>query len=597
METHTLAVILARAGSKGLPKKNILPLAGKPMIAYTIEAAQRSNTIDAICVTTDLAEAATIARNMSVMVVDRPPELATDTAPVVAAVRHAVSHYEKTHHPVTHVAILYGNVPARAPDIIDRAVTHLIKTKADSVRSLVRVEKQHPDWLHRLNCDRMEQYRKNTIDRRQDLEKLYYHDGAVVAVARASLFCAQDDNAHSFLGDDRRGVESEGGPTVDIDSVEDLRIAEFLIRGARSEETHRFTEAQTSKLKCRVSSPLAPDVYVIAEAGVNHNGKLADACQLIEAAKDAGADAIKFQLFSADRLVAKSSPLCAYQQNGHGPDIDQHAMLKALELDGSMCTKLKEHADAVGIDFLATPFGLPDLDFLVEQLNVTALKIASPDLVNVPLLTAAAKSGRLLIVSTGASMPEEIDQAVELIKDCGALERLTLLHCVSSYPTALEDARLQCIATLRQRFDVPTGFSDHTVEETTGAFAVMAGAVVLEKHLTMDRRLNGPDHFFSLEPDSFKAYVQDIRRASAIMGDGRLGYAPAEEEVRELARGRIVTTKSIVAGERLTPDSLTVQRPGNGIGPACWKDLIGRVVRVDVPKNTPLDWSMLATLA
>ncbi len=277
--THVVAVILARAGSKGLPNKNILPVAGRPMIAWTIEAAMRAETIGAICVSSDSPEALAIAGRMGAIVIERPPQLATDDASVMDATRHAIECYEagrearptskvlpkgatgcvqpvpnstraraveppvapgwqrletidtpsELRQYVSHVVILYGNVPVRPPGIIDRAVRHLIETGADSVRSLRRVEKQHPDWLHVLVGDRIVQYRRNSIHRRQDLEPLYYHDGAVVAAMRASLFGGDSTDPHSFFGQDRRGVLCEGGPTVDVDSQEDLKLAEALL--------------------------------------------------------------------------------------------------------------------------------------------------------------------------------------------------------------------------------------------------------------------------------------------------------------------------------------------------------------------------------
>ncbi len=229
MDTHVLAIILARAGSKGLPDKNILSLAGSPMIAYTLDDVRRSKRIDAACVTTDAPKAAHVARAAGVMVVNRPPELATDTATVDAAARHAVEAYERNHSPVTHVAILYANVPIRAPGIIDRTIAHLLHTGADSVRTLVPVGKQHPDWLHRLVDGRMIQFRKNSIYRRQDLEPLYYHDGAVVAVTRGALFIACAVDSHAFLGSDRRGMIQSSGDTIDIDTADDFRLAEAIL--------------------------------------------------------------------------------------------------------------------------------------------------------------------------------------------------------------------------------------------------------------------------------------------------------------------------------------------------------------------------------
>ncbi len=230
MDLHRLALILARAGSKGLPHKNILTVAGQPMIAHTIDHAKAAQEIDAICLTTDDRRAAEVGRAAGLFVVDRPAELATDTATVDAAARHAVEQYEKTGRPVTHIAILYANVPVRPGGIIDSAMRHLIDTGADSVRSLSPVTKQHPDWLHRLEGDRMVQFRKNSIYRRQELEPLYYHDGAVVAVTRLSLFTTSSDDNHAFMGADRRGVVVEDGMTVDVDSMADLHVAEALIR-------------------------------------------------------------------------------------------------------------------------------------------------------------------------------------------------------------------------------------------------------------------------------------------------------------------------------------------------------------------------------
>lgn len=229
---HTLAVIMARAGSKGLPDKCVLPLCGQPVIAYTVGHARQSRLVDGIVLTTDSVQAQRVARAMSVEVVERPPELAVDTAPVDAAVRHAVLSYERSFgQPVDAVVILYGNIPVRAPDAIDRCVEHLGQTGCDSVRTVVPVSKQHPDWLHRLDGDRMVQFRRNNIDRRQELEPLYYHDGAVIAVTRGSLFAPETaGDPHAFFGRDRRAVLQAEEDSVDIDSRADFYRAEGILR-------------------------------------------------------------------------------------------------------------------------------------------------------------------------------------------------------------------------------------------------------------------------------------------------------------------------------------------------------------------------------
>lgn len=230
---NTLGVILARAGSKGLPNKCVRELLGKPMIEYTFEHAAASRALSAVVFSTDCERAKWIAWAHGVEVIDRPKEMATDTATVDAAARHAVETWEDRHaHRVDLVALLYGNIPVRAADLIDRAVERIIATGADSVRSVARVSKQHPDWLHRLDGDCMVQYRTNSIYRRQDLEPLYYHDGAVAVVTRYALFAALEkpDNHQAFLGDDRRALIQEPDDTVDVDGPVDLLVAEAILR-------------------------------------------------------------------------------------------------------------------------------------------------------------------------------------------------------------------------------------------------------------------------------------------------------------------------------------------------------------------------------
>jgi len=228
-----LAVILARAGSKGLPDKCVRPLCGRPMLAYTIGHAQQAQSVDAIVLTTDSPRAAQIGREHGVFVVDRPAELADDSAPVDAAARHALEVYEReTDFHAEVIVLLYGNVPVRADDIIDRCVEHLLRTGADSVRTVAPVGKMHPDWMHRLDGDRMIQFRENAIYRRQDLEPLYYHDAAVIAVTRGSLYTppAHEEDYHAFLGRDRRGIVQNAEDAVDVDTITDLYMAEAVLR-------------------------------------------------------------------------------------------------------------------------------------------------------------------------------------------------------------------------------------------------------------------------------------------------------------------------------------------------------------------------------
>lgn len=234
--TSTLGIILARAGSKGLPGKCMRPLLDQPVIAYTFDHAEESRLLSAVALTTDSDPAKILARERGIEVIDRPAQLATDQATVDDAARHAVESWEEIHSErVDSIALLYGNIPVRPAGLIDRAVERLIETGADSVRSVALVAKQHPDWIHRLDDDRMTQFRPNSIYRRQDLEPLYYHDGAIAVLTRDALFSALEtpDDHQAFLGSDRRAIIQETDDTVDIDTPLDLYLAEAILRAQR----------------------------------------------------------------------------------------------------------------------------------------------------------------------------------------------------------------------------------------------------------------------------------------------------------------------------------------------------------------------------
>ncbi len=332
------------------------------------------------------------------------------------------------------------------------------------------------------------------------------------------------------------------------------------------------------------------DVYIIAEAGVNHNGKFDIALRLVESAKRVGADAVKFQVFTADNLVVDNAPTADYQ--GKKGYKSQKEMLRELELTRQEFTDLFYYCRDVGIEFLATPFSIDDLEFLLD-LGVNVLKIASPYLVNLPLIERAIESGLPIIASTGTCTEEEVDYAVELFTSAGALGRLVLLHCVSSYPTLLEDANLSVISTFVHRYPVPIGYSDHTPEEFTGALAVCCGATVLEKHFTINNSLPGPDQELSLNEQEMKVYIELARKAQKALGYPIKRVLECEEEVRRVSRGSVVAKVDIPAGTVITSDMLTVKRPGTGIEPLRIKEVIGCRASVDIKADTLIQWTML----
>lgn len=329
-------------------------------------------------------------------------------------------------------------------------------------------------------------------------------------------------------------------------------------------------------------------VYVIAEAGVNHDGDPGVARGLILAAAEAGADAIKFQVFSADRLVTRDAPAADYQQKA-GQGTSQHAMLRRLELSHASFAELADLAREKDIEFLATPFSIEDLRFLVS-IRVAAIKLASTDIVNVPLLEAAAATGLPVIASTGAAELDEVGGAVRCFDRPGA-GPLALLHCVSSYPTPENQVNLTAIATLGGLFGRVAGFSDHSESIMMGAYATAAGARIIEKHFTLDRRRPGPDHAFSLEPKALAEYVHHIRHASTLLGDGHVGPTDAQREVRRLSRPSLVAGRAIEIGEVIDRSMLAVKRPGTGISPVELDKLIGRRVVRRIAADAMLSWN------
>jgi N-acetylneuraminate synthase len=319
-------------------------------------------------------------------------------------------------------------------------------------------------------------------------------------------------------------------------------------------------------------------VFMIAEAGVNHGGDLSVADQLIEAAARAGADAVKFQTFSADRLVTPDARKASYQKETTGEG-SQHAMLKRLELSADDHRHLLETCAAHDIEFMSTPFDEESAD-LLETLGVSAYKVSSGDLTNLPFLRYLADKGRPLIVSTGMANIGEVEDAVSAVEGAD----LTLLHCVSNYPTEPAHVNLKAMETLRC-FGHPVGYSDHTLGIEFPIAAVALGATVIEKHFTLNRSLPGPDHRASLEPGELAEMVRAIRNIEAGLGDGRKRPAPGEDETAAVARKSLVAARDIASGEVLTEELVTARRPGTGLSPKFLSMVVGRRAARDIAEN------------
>ena len=315
-------------------------------------------------------------------------------------------------------------------------------------------------------------------------------------------------------------------------------------------------------------------VYIIAEAGVNHNGSLENAKKLVFVAKYAGVDAVKFQTFNTDSLVTKTAVKAEYQVHNTGNDNSQYEMLKSLELSQEDYKELKMLCDELGIEFMSTPFDLESIEQL-EKLNVNRFKLPSGEITNYPYLVKLAKTHKPIIMSSGMATVDDIEAAITVLKENGA-EDLSLLHCTTEYPAPFEEVNLKAMEYLKNRFGLKIGYSDHTKGIEVPIAAVAIGAEIIEKHFTLDKNMEGPDHKASLEPDELLAMVKAIRNVELSMGDGEKRPSKSETKNRVVARKSIVAKKRILKGEKFTEDNLTTKRPGIGISPMLWNEVIGK---------------------
>jgi N-acetylneuraminate synthase len=332
------------------------------------------------------------------------------------------------------------------------------------------------------------------------------------------------------------------------------------------------------------------DVFIIAEGGVNHNGNVDLAIRLIDAAKNAGADAIKFQTFKASRLVSRAAPKADYQRRTTPASQSQLDMISRLELTEGAHLKLARYCRAKKILFLSSPFDEGSAD-LLDRLGIKIFKIPSGEITHRQLLEHIARKNKAIVLSTGMSTLAEVKEAVSWIR-ATTKAPLALLHCVSDYPAPADQANLRAMETLRKSFKLPVGYSDHTPGIDIAIAAAALGAVIVEKHLTLDRRLPGPDQSASLEPSDFKEMVSAIRRVTSALGDGVKKVAPCEERNRIIARRSLVAAHDLLPGRVIRKNDLQIKRPGNGIPPAQLEKVLGRKVVKRIGTDEVLKWDM-----
>ena len=323
--------------------------------------------------------------------------------------------------------------------------------------------------------------------------------------------------------------------------------------------------------------------FIIAEAGVNHNGSFELAKQLVDKAVWAGADCIKFQTFNSKNLVSKNAQKAEYQKKTTDSSESQLEMLKKLELSKEEFIELRDYCNQKGIMFLSTPFDLESIDFLAS-IGVKTWKIPSGEITNYPFLRAIGKRKESVIMSTGMCTLDEVRDAIKVLKYFGTTD-ITLLHCTTEYPAPYDSVNLKAMLTLQKEFGFKVGYSDHTNGIEVPVAAVAMGASVIEKHFTLDKNMEGPDHKASLEPDELKLMVQSIRNVEVALGDGKKQPSDAEKKNIAIARKSIVAACEIKKGEIFTEENLTAKRPGNGISPMNWAEVLGKIAKRDFSED------------
>ena len=328
-------------------------------------------------------------------------------------------------------------------------------------------------------------------------------------------------------------------------------------------------------------------VLIIAEAGVNHNGDLELAKKMALAAKQAGADVVKYQTAVPELVVSRFAPKAEYQKQATGDGESQLDMVRRLHFGFEAHRELKDYCDSIGIAYLSSAFDLPSVDFL-NSLPLAYSKVPSGEITNLPYLARIAAAHRPVLLSTGMSTVPEIEDALSALEEGGA-GRVTLLHCNTEYPTPPEDANLLAMLDLAECFHLPVGYSDHTVGDVCAVAAVALGAVVLEKHFTLDKNMSGPDHKASLNARELADMVRAVRRCEAVMGDGKKKVSGSEEKNKAIARKSIVAAKPIAAGEAFTEENLTTKRPGDGISPMRWYEVLGLCAKRDFGEDEKIE--------
>ncbi len=564
MSLPVLFLVPARGGSHRIPSKNLRTVAGIPLVAHAIRIAQRAagrvpGGPHSVIVSSDDPAITEMAGAWHAEVpFVRPARLATAEATSVDVALHAIDELAANGRHFRAIALIQPTSPLTDPADVATAV-HLLD--AGEARSAVSVVATHPATWHIAASDTAEGGVPSPLVAPRDLllsGGFFVIDPELLRVERR--FLVPGLTVSIPVAPDR---------AIDIDTPFDLSLAEAVAQ-ARPVRPFRIGDRAIGE---------GHPVFVVAEAGVNHDGDVDVAHRLVDAAADAGADAVKFQTFDPAALAAAGAPLAAYQARASDA-VDQRAMLAALALPADAWQGLQRHAAERAVVFLSSPFDDASAD-LLARLDVPAIKVGSGELTNHPFLARLASMGRPLLVSTGMADIREVAEALEAIRS-GGDPPVALFHCVSSYPADPADANLLAMATLRAAFGRPVGWSDHSFGIELPTAAVALGAAMIEKHLTLGRDRPGPDHRASLEPAEFGAMVRAIRSVEAARGSGEKVPTAGELATAAVARRSLHWRRDLTSGSTIARDDLIALRPGTGIAPSELARLIGGRLTHDV---------------
>ncbi len=555
----------------------MLPAGGSSLVARAIEAARGFRRLAAlrdsrILVDTDSPDIAAEAERWGVRVpVLRPARLSGDAAPIVDSVLHTLSRADAPYGSVDAVILLQPTSPLRTAEDIQLCWNAF---RQDGCLSVASVARGRPASLSmRLDARGFLEWESDDPGpslQRQDLPQSLFLSGAIYISAASFI----RENRAFVVPGLTKGVVLPKVRSIDVDSEDDLALADALLR------------TRTTPMLAIGQHLVGPGArcFLIAEAGVNHNGDVEMAHRLVDVAAAAGVDAVKFQTFTPDLVVSTGARRASYQETSL--EEGQLEMLRRLELPREAHEELQAHAHEQGILFLSTAFDEASLD-LLDHLGAPVYKIASGEITNHPFLAKVAQKGKPVLLSTGMATLSEVGLAVDVIRSNGS-PLLALLHCVTNYPAAPADSNLRAMETLRSAFEVPVGWSDHTLGVQISIAAAAMGADLIEKHITLDKRLPGPDHGCSLEPDELGKLVDAVRGVEAAFGTTEKLPAPAELPLRSVVRRSLHAATDLSRGHVLTDADLLSLRPGNGIPPSRLGDVLGRSLTKAVSKGQML---------